>query len=320
MATNLKTANPELSFPSQSGNKTIVLAGATGGLGLEIAGYLRQRKAHVKALVRENSAPAAIATLQQLGAEIVRLDYNDAEALTEACKGGACVVSALSGLRDVIVEAQTKLLQAAVAAGVPRFIPSDYCIDFTRLPEGSNRNLDLRREFQKILDKAPIKATSVLNGMFTDLLTGEAPVILFNLKRVLYWGNADQLMDFTTRANTAAFTATAALDPTTPRFLKIAGQVASMRDLRDAASEVTGEQFGLLWAGTLGMFGLMIKLAKTFSPAPGEVFPAWQGMQYLHNMLSGLPKLDHLDNNRYPEINWTSVKAVLAKKAEAEKS
>ena len=319
MATGQETEKPEIQAGAGSGKKTIMLAGATGGLGLEITHYLVQRKALVKALVRQNSPATALETLRKLGAEIIITDYTNHAALTEICRGADCVVSALSGLREVIVETQSRLLQAAVAAGVPRFIPSDYCIDFTKLPEGSNRNLDLRREFQKILDQAPIQATSILNGMFTDLLTGQAPVILFRLRRVLYWGNADQLMDFTTRANTAAFTAAAALDPQTPRFLKIAGQVASMRDLRNIASEVTGQKFGLLWAGTLGMFGTMIKLAKTFAPAPGEVFPPWQGMQYLHNMLSGLPKLDQLDNNRYPEINWTSVKEVLAAKVEAEK-
>jgi hypothetical protein len=41
------------------------------------------------------------------------------------------VVSALQGLRDVIVEMQTVLLYAAIKADAPRFIPSDYSIDFT---------------------------------------------------------------------------------------------------------------------------------------------------------------------------------------------
>ena len=306
--------------PSNSGIPTIILAGAAGKLGLSIANYLLQRKANLKALVRKDSSPNIIAELQQKGAEIVEVDYNNIEALTQACQGGDCVVSALSGLRDVIVDVQTRLLEAAVAAKVPRFIPSDYCIDFTKLPEGSNRNFDLRREFQKILDQAPIKATSILNGMFTDLLTGEAPVILFHLNRVVYWGNASQPLDFTTMDNTAEFTAAAALDPTTPRFLKIAGEVASIRDLRDSATEVTGRKFRLLWAGTLGVLKTMINLTKAFSPKTDEVFPPWQGMQYLHNMLSGLPKLDKLDNNRYPEIKWTSVKEVLAEKIEKEKS
>jgi hypothetical protein len=43
--------------------------------------------------------------------------------------------------------------------------------------------------------------------MFADLLVGPAPVVLFPLRRVVYWCDADQPLDFTTIDNTAAFTA-----------------------------------------------------------------------------------------------------------------
>lgn len=51
-------------------------------------------------------------------------------------------------------------------------------------------------------------------------------------------------------------------------------------------------------------------------PTSDEVFPPWQGMQYLHNMFSGLPKLAPLDNTRYPEIRWTPVREVLKSRDE----
>ncbi|WP_317128379.1 NmrA family NAD(P)-binding protein [Hymenobacter radiodurans] len=270
------------------------------------------RGANVRALVRAGSAAPAVAALREQGAAVIEVDFNKVADLTKACVGASCVVSAVSGLREVIVEMQTRLLEAAVAAGVPRFIPSDYCIDYTKLAPGSNRNLDLRREFAERLDKAHIRATSILNGMFTDLLTGQAPVILFKFKRVVYWGNADQALDFTTTQDTAAFTAAAALDDTTPRFLRVAGEVATIRGLQAVASAVTGEQFRLFRVGGLGAFGTMIKVTKALMPTSDDVFPPWQGMQYLHNMFSGLPKLEPLDNARYPDIRWAPVREVLA--------
>ncbi|WP_223847406.1 NmrA family NAD(P)-binding protein [Hymenobacter montanus] len=291
---------------------TIGLAGATGDLGFRIAQALLKRGAVVRALVRPGSTKPEIAALREQGATIVEVDFNSVAQLTAACAGTACVVSALSGLRDVIVEAQTRLLQAAVAAGVPRFIPSDYSIDFTKLPDGTNRNLDLRREFGQRLAQAPIMATSVLNGMFTDLLIGPAPVVLFGLSRVMYYGSADQPLDFTTTANTAEFTAAAALDPTTPRYLRIAGEVLTIRGLQRAAGEAAGRRFKLLRVGGLWVLGAMIKVTRALMPNSDNVFPPWQGMQYLHNMFGGLPKLAPLDNTRYPEIRWTSVREVLA--------
>ncbi|MDF7810836.1 NmrA family NAD(P)-binding protein [Hymenobacter sp. YC55] len=304
---SLPTTNPE---PA-----TIVLAGATGALGLLIAHHLLQRGATVRALVRpEASTKAEAESLRLQGATIVKVDYNDKAELTKACTGATCVVSAVSGLREVIVETQTRLLEAAVAAGVPRFIPSDFSADFTKLPEGSNRNFDLRREFMRRLDQAPIQATSILNGMFMELLKGQAPLILSGPRRILYWGDADQPLDFTTMVNTAEFTAAAALDPSTPRYLRVAGEVASIRGLQVAATEAMGKEFRLLRAGSLGFLGTLIKVTQTIAPAKEEVFPPWQGMQYLHNMLSGQAKLATLDNARYPGIRYTQVRELLATK------
>ena len=264
------------------------------------------------ALVRPASSRSAEAeSLRLQGAEVVAVDYNSVADLTSACRGAACVVSALSGLRPVIVEAQARLLAAAVAAGVPRFIPSDYSADFTHLPAGSNRNFDLRREFQRRLDAAPIRATSILNGMFMDLLTGQAPLIQPGIHRIIYWGDADQPLDFTTMRDAANYTAAAALDPTTPRYLRVAGETASVRGLQADASAATGRPFKLFRVGSLGLLQGMINVTKTLLPAKNEVFPPWQGMQYLHNMFSGQAKLPTLDNDRYPDIRWTKVRAVL---------
>jgi len=290
---------------------TIVVAGASGDLGGRITKALLERGARVRALVRHSSSRDKVARLSDLGAEVVPVDlYSAAEALP-ACAGAACVVSALAGLRDVIVEAQTLLLYAAVSAGVPRFIPSDYSIDFTGCRPGGNRNLDLRREFHVRLDKAPVQATTIFNGAFAELLTGQMPMISFRLKRVLYWGDADQPLDFTTMDDSAAFTASAALDPSTPRFLRIAGDQLSARELAAVVGDVTGEPFRLLRLGNLQMLAAMARVARTVAPGGEALYPAWQGMQYTCDMFGGRAKLQPLDDDRYPGLRWTSVRDVL---------
>ncbi len=291
---------------------TIVVAGATGNLGGRVVRALLERGSSVTAIVRHDTARDKLERLQELGATIASVDFSSASQVALACSGASCVVSALQGLRDVIVETQTALLEAAIKAGVPRFIPSDYSIDFTKCPPGENRNLDLRREFHKRLDKTSISATTIFNGAFTDMLTGQMPLILFGLKRVLYWGNADQRMDFTTIDDTAAFTASAALDPSTPRFLRIAGDQLSARELTAVVSEVTGKGFRLFRAGGLGTLGTLIKIARTVAPGERELYPAWQGMQYMRNMFDGRVKLEPLDNDRYPGIRWTTARDVLS--------
>ncbi len=125
----------------------ILVAGSTGNLGGRIIKALLKRGATVRALVRPGTDQKKLDQLTQPGVEIVAAAPTDVAALTEACRGAACVVSAVQGLHDVIVDAQAALLAAAVAAGVPRFIPSDFASDYTKTQEGDNRNFDLRREF-----------------------------------------------------------------------------------------------------------------------------------------------------------------------------
>ncbi len=102
------------------------------------------------------------------------------------------------------------------------------------------------------------------------------------------------------------------MDDTTPRFLRIAGDQLSARELAAVASAVTERRFRPLRAGSLGLLDTMIKLARTITPGgERELYPAWQGMRYLRNMLDGRAKLDPLDNDRYPDLGWTTVREVL---------
>ncbi len=290
---------------------TIMLAGAGGDLGGRITRALVARGATVHALVRPDASPDEVARIEECGARAVAADPRDVKAMARACADAACVVSALNGVRDVIIDRQSVLLSAAVKAGVPRFISSDYSSDFTRTRPGDNRNFDLRREFMAIADQAPIKVTSVLNGAFMDMLGGEMPIIQPGIHRVLYWHDADQPLDFTTKDDVAAYVAAAAMDDTAPRILRIAGDVVTVRDIAAAMTRATGERFRPLWTGTIGMLGLMISIAKRLIPQPAAAFPAWQGMQYMRDQFSGRGKLPSLDNARYPDLRWTSVDMLL---------
>jgi len=291
--------------------QTIIVAGGTGNLGGRIIKELLAQGAAVRALVRAEADPAKLAHLTAQGAQLVTVDMTDVAQLTRACQGAACVVSVLQGLRDVIVEAQTALLTAAVAAGVPRFIPSDFSSDFTKLPAGDNRNFDLRREFRARLDQAPIAGTSVLNGAFADLLQYGVTLLDFKQKRVSYWGDADWRIDFTTMDDTAAFTAAAALDAHTPRFLRIASFQISPAELAAVAAVVHKTPFELVRLGGRNELASHIQHARAAYPeGEQELYPAWQQMQYMLSMIS--VQNEPLDNGRYPQLSWKSAHDLLS--------
>ena len=295
-------------------DKVIVVAGATGDLGLRVVKSLQKNGAQIRAIVRQQSSSAKVTELQALGAEVVQADLLDSEEARQACSGATCVVSVLSGRRDVIIDRQKVLLDGAIKAGVPRFIPSDYSMDYQKIPRGQNRNLDLRREFRAHLDKTAIAGTSILNGCFTDMLSGQAPFILFKIHRVLSWSDPDQLLDFTTMDDTAAFTALAALDSSTPDYLRVAGDQVSAKDLARIMSELSGKKYDVLQPGGLALLKSLIVTLRALTPDKGQIYPVWQGMQYFYGMYSGAGKLDPalLDNGRYADLSWTDVKTVLA--------
>jgi uncharacterized protein YbjT (DUF2867 family) len=293
--------------------KIILVAGATGDLGGRIVRSLLSKGAEVSIIVRSSSDNEKIQLLETLGVKIYKVNNWSVEELAKACSGAYCVVSALAGLRDVIIDRQKILVDAAIAAGVPRFIPSDYSLDFTKFSDGENRNLDLRREFHQYLDRTSISSTTIFNGAFADLLTDQMPVILLKQKLVLYWGDVDRRWDFTSIDDTAAYTANVALDSTTPRYLRIAGDQISPKEIRAVVGEVNGHKFRMIRTGGQGLLGLIIKIARKLSPGKDSLYPAWQGMQYMHNMIDKRSKIDKLDNDRYPGMHWTTVKELLLK-------
>jgi len=293
--------------------KTIVIAGATGNLGGKIVNVLLAKGVEVRAIVRLETAIEKIKDLEQKGVKVFQVDTANKSEISKHCFGADCVVSALAGLSETIIDAQKIFLDAAVDANVQRFIPSDYSIDFTNLKEGQNRNLDFRRAFHQYLDKAPLKATTIFNGAFMDLLTTDMPLILFKQKRILCWGSPDQIIEFTTTDNVAEFTAEAAIDDSAPRYLRIAGDRLSCNDFVNLLTELTGNKYKIFKPGGIGLLNLLIKVTRLFSPSKNELYPAWQGMQYMRDMMEGRIVFQNYDNERYSTIQWTSAKEFLMK-------
>jgi hypothetical protein len=291
--------------------KIIVIAGATGNLGGKIVTSLLAKGAEVRAIVRKETDPKKVKALEEKGVIVLETDMSNKSKLALHFEGAHCFVSALSGLEDTIIHTQRILLDAAIEAKVERFIPSDYSSDFTNLVEGQNRNLDFRRRFHELIDTTQIKATTIFNGPFMDLLTTDMPLILFKQKKILCWGDANQKLEFTTTYNVAEFTAEVAIDNETPRYLRIAGDVLSCNEFVELMTSLTSQKHKLLRPGGIKLLNTLIKVIRFFSPSESELYPAWQGMQYMRDLMEGRIQIQNHDNNRYPNIQWTTVKDFL---------
>lgn len=286
--------------------KAILVAGATGNLGNRISKELIKRGADVRAIVRTSTDPEKIETLENMRVKVVEVDLNIIDEIAKASIGVSCVVSAVAGLGDVIVDLQKRILDGAIKAGVQRFIPSDFSCDYNDLVPGENRNFDLRREFKKYLDGTSIKATSVFNGCFADILQYNTPILNLKDNTVGYWGNkADWKLDFTTMDDTAAFTAEVALDDNAPRDLQIASFQISPNMILADVKEASNKDFRLHQLSSIEGFAEFIKKQRAENPAgENELYANWQGGQYMYSMFT--TQNTKLANDRYKGLTWTS--------------
>lgn len=101
--------------------KTVALSGASGTVGKEVLKALLNAGFTVTALTRSDSDASFPS-----GVEVAKVDYNDVKSLTMALKGHDAVISAVGYAG---MQRQTILVDAAVAAGVKRIIPSEFGAD-----------------------------------------------------------------------------------------------------------------------------------------------------------------------------------------------
>jgi uncharacterized protein YbjT (DUF2867 family) len=212
----------------------VLVIGATGNLGGRVVTALSRLDAvDVLAASRNGgSRPEWDAA----GVRAVRADLAGASALHEAVRGVRTIISTVQGEEGVIVDGQSRLLDAALAEGVERLVPSDFSIDSAAIPVGVNPLLDLRRRFAERLEASGLGWTIFYNGGFTEVML--APffgMVDEAAGEIRFWGDGQAAMDLTTLDDSAAFVAAAALDPASlNRRVRVAGDEISPLGIRDA--------------------------------------------------------------------------------------
>lgn len=98
--------------------KNVLLIGASGNLGPSILREFLNSPFNVSVLSRQESTSTFPS-----GVNVIRADYSNASSLTTALKGQDAVISIVGG---VALGDQQKFIDAAIAAGVKRFLPSEF--------------------------------------------------------------------------------------------------------------------------------------------------------------------------------------------------
>ncbi|MBW4567838.1 MAG: NmrA family NAD(P)-binding protein [Tolypothrix carrinoi HA7290-LM1] len=303
---------------------TVLIAGITGILGSKIAlTILEKGVMNVKGLIRSHNISdkkqQQLDDLKAKGVVFVEGDLFDQQSLTEACREVEIIVSAIKGSsshqtnlyrEDIVLSGQLNLLEAAINNNVKKFVPSDYSVDYFKLDLGDNYNLDFRIKFAELLKQSGLEYTFILNGAFIEVqLSPFAKLFDFEVGTFSYWGDGEQLCDFTTYDDTAKYIAEAIADPQMVNSaLKVAGDVLTMKQLLATFEEVKGKKLVEKRLGSVDDLKAWIAKTKQKAFCPLEYIPE----QYHYTMVSGKGKLDQLDNPRYPHIKPTTVKQFIS--------
>lgn len=217
--------------------KTVAVVGANGALGAPTIEALLAKGFDVKVLSRSGASPVS-------SVPGVAVDYADEAAATEALKGVDAVVS-LVGVPGL--EGQKTLLDAAIAAGVKRFVPSEFGSDNS---DPKAKEVVILRPKQEFFDylaskQDSISYTAIYTGAFFDWgLDHKFVADVEGHKAALFDGGKNHFTA-TTVADIGKAVAEVLSKPeeTANRGLRIASVRTTLGDLVAAAEKATGSKF-----------------------------------------------------------------------------
>ncbi|CAK48391.1 hypothetical protein CBS115989_6344 [Aspergillus niger] len=241
--------------------ETVAIAGASGTLGPHVFQALVNAGFRVSILTRSNK-PGAYAS----NINVFEVDFNSVESLTTALKGVDAVVSTVGG---EAVDNQTVLIDAAIAAGVKRFIPSEFGNVTTnpkveKFPVYSSV-FKIRNYLQEKAAAGKLSWTVLACGAFLDLVLNTPTLLDFQNHTVTMLDEGDNRVSSTSLP--AVGRAIAAIlqnfDATENRVMHVSEAILTQNQLIGFAKEIrpdiewsiSKEQSSLLLQESLEEFG-----------------------------------------------------------------
>jgi nucleoside-diphosphate-sugar epimerase len=295
---------------------TVAVAGASGALGRRICRALANKpNVVVRGIVRQGS-PVRPEVLQEFlemervhGVCIVQANLENQEQLRIALQDVDVVISALAGDVSVILDGQKRLINAAVEAGVRKFIPSDFCPKLDSLQSGDNPWLDFRRDFAAYARTLKnIHVVHVYTGCFSEVFWSCFGIYDKEARAIRYYGSAEQRMDITSMQDVAEFTAEIALDESAPESVNIVGDTLTLIQLQGIYKEVTGLQLNLTKLGEISDLRKEIQELRQQNEKDAH---AYAHLMFQLPVFDGNGLLDKHMNSCYPQLCAKTMKEFL---------
>jgi len=293
----------------------VAVAGATSGLGHAIAfGLLEHSDVELVLLTRLSPSPPNLSFFTSQGAILKPVDYTSVTDLISALEGVDTVISTIFGGDDA--SPSLNLLEAAKAAGVRRFAPSEFAMS----PAADARYdfYAIKRQVWEAVKKSGLEYTHFYLGIFMDYLAFGASkpvdvplkiypfIVNISTQKATIPGTGDEQITFTAIRDVGRLVAAAVKLPGRwPEELPMRGETTTYNQVVREAEAVTGKKIDVeYWDKATIAKGIEEANAK------GDEMKTFS-FQVMGTIADGLGPVPPVLNQLVPEISLTSVKELL---------
>lgn len=195
------------------------------------------------------SRPNSSYTSPYPSVHVAKVELTDKQALTDVMKGHDVALITLGGLEAL--ERNTKaIVDAAIAAGVRRVIPSEFGVDTTRIPEKQKVAYATKLNIHDYLDEkvaeGSIEYTLICTGLFFDwgLQTGFFGIDIHKKKASIFSGGNNKF-DSTTLDGISRGVAAVLLEPSAfkNKAVRIHDFFVTQNEILSVLEEETGSKY-----------------------------------------------------------------------------
>jgi uncharacterized protein YbjT (DUF2867 family) len=289
--------------------QTILVAGATGMLGRQIALQLtHQPDIRLRLLVRD-TANKNLSLLTSKGAELIEGDLINKSSLDRATSGVDVIISAVQGGPEIIIDGQIALAEAGKRNGAQRILPSDFALDLFKATPGEHMMFDMKAKADAHIATIGLEQINILQGAFMNMFLPGGGAVNYDAGTISFFGDGNQLIELTTVEDTARMTARVATDiHVPPGKFAFSGDRMSFRQAGDIIAKATGKP---LQPVSLGTVDELRKMMPNAAPQKQVM------LAYLLYMTNGQTALSDLQNDRYADIPLQSFADFAALKIKA---
>ncbi|CAO3682628.1 unnamed protein product [Umbelopsis ramanniana] len=234
--------------------------------------------------------------------QIVEGDAFDKDQIRSFVVDVDVVVCCYLGDDNLMIDGQKALIDACEEAKVPRYIASDWTLDFTKLKLDQLFPKDPMKHVKSYLEtKKNVRGVHILVGGFMDAIFSS----FFNVfdpqsNTFMFWGEGNEVWEGTSYDNAAEYTAAIALDSQAVGIQRMLGGRTTIRELSESFQEIYGIKPNLKRLGSLDDLFKHMNEVRAQQP---ENFLEYIPLFLLYYWTNGQTNVGpETDNFKYPNI------------------